>query len=494
MSKKILIAGAGLGGLATAIRLAKKGYKVEIIEKNSQAGGRLNQLKKDGFTFDTGPSFFSMSYEFTGFAEEVNIKLPFEYYELDPLYSVNFRKSPKTYHLYKDIKKLSEQFVDAEPDFEQRIKRYLGKSGRLYHDTNLVIKSNYDSVFDYLLTLMKVNPVHLPVIFRNFWQQVAHYVKSDDARQILSLVAFFLGKTPFDTEAVYTLLSYTEFMYDGYFNVRGGMYKIIEGFIDELKKDNIYISYDTEIKAFESEGNKLKYLIDKNGKKWEADIFVINADAAVFRGTVFNRRAFSMEKLDKMDWTMGPLTIYLGIKCKLPEIQHHNYYLGNNFREYADKVFKDPEVLERPYYYVNVLSRSNPDCAPEGCESLFFVCPVPDLRFKKNWSDRDQIVDSIIDDFSSRIGKDIRPEIVSRTVYTPYDWQDQFNLHRGSGLGLSHKMMQIGAFRPANFDEVFKNTFYVGASTIPGTGLPMVIISSRLAAERIEKYSALCDK
>lgn len=490
MSNKVLIVGAGLGGLATGIRLAKKGYKVSFIEKNNQAGGRLNQLKKDGFTFDTGPSFFSMSYEFTDFAREVNIKLPFEYYELDPLYSVNFRKSSKTYHLYKDIKKLSEQFVEAEPEFEKRIRKYLEKSGRLYHDTNLVIKSNYDSVFDYLLTLMKVNPVHLPVIFRNFWQQVSHYIKSDDARQIMSLVAFFLGKTPFDTEAVYTLLSYTEFMHDGYFNVKGGMYKIIEGFIDELKKDNITIDYNTEIKGFNAEGNSLKYLIDQNGKKWEADIFVINADAAVFRGTVFNRREFSQDKLDRMDWTMGPLTIYLGVKCKLPDIQHHNYYLGNNFREYADKVFRDPEVLEKPYYYVNVLSRSNPDCAPEGCESLFFVCPVPDLRFKKNWNDRDEIVDSIIDDFSSRIGKDIRPEIVSRTVYTPEDWQNQYNLHRGSGLGLSHKMMQIGALRPANFDEVFKNTFYVGASTLPGTGLPMVIISSKLAFERIKKFSA----
>ena len=488
MTNKVLIVGAGLGGLATGIRLAKKGYKVSFIEKNSQAGGRLNQLKKDGFTFDTGPSFFSMSYEFTDFAREVNIKLPFEYYELDPLYSVNFRKSSKTYYLYKDIKKLAEQFLDAEPDFEQRIRKYLEKSGRLYHDTNLVIKSNYDSVLDYLLTLMKVNPIHLPVIFRNFWQQVSHYVKSDEARQIMSLVSFFLGKTPFDTEAVYTLLSYTEFMHDGYFNVKGGMYKIIEGFIDELKKDNINIDYNTEIKGYWAEGNRLKYLIDQNGKKWEADIFVINADAAVFRGTVFNRKEFSQEKLDKMDWTMGPLTIYLGIKCKLPDVQHHNYYLGNNFREYADKVFRDPEVLEKPYYYVNVLSSSNPDCAPEGCESLFFVCPVPDLRFKKNWNDRDEIVDSIIDDFSSRIGKDIRSEIVSRTVHTPEDWQNQYNLHRGSGLGLSHKMMQIGALRPANFDEAFKNTFYVGASTLPGTGLPMVIISSKLVFERIERF------
>jgi len=489
MAKSVLIAGAGLGGLATALRLAKMGYKVEIIEKNAQAGGRLNQLKKDGFTFDTGPSFFSMSYEFKSFAKECNIELPFQYYELDPLYSVNFSKSPVTYRLYKEICKLADQFREKDPDFENQIRKYLEKSKRLYHDTNVVIKSNYDNLFQYLVTLMKVNPVHLPVVFRNFWQQVARYIKSDDARQIFSLVAFFLGKTPFDTAAVYTLLSYTEFMHDGYFNVKGGMYKIIEGIVDELKKENVTIYYDTEIVDYISEGKTLKFLVDRNNKKWGADIVVVNADAAVFRGKVLGRKEYCEAKLDKMEWTMGSLTIYLGIKCKLPEIQHHNYYLGNNFREYAHKVFKNPEILEKPYYYVNVLSRNNPDCAPEGCESLFFVCPVPDLRLKSNWDDKDMITDSIIDDFSARIKRDIRPEIVSRTVYTPADWQDQFNLHRGSGLGLSHKMLQIGGFRPKNFDEVFKNVFYVGASTIPGTGLPMVIISSKLVIERIEKSS-----
>jgi phytoene desaturase len=489
MSKTVLVVGAGMGGLATALRLAKKGYKVEIIEKNSQAGGRLNQLKKDGFTFDTGPSFFSMSYEFTEFAKDCNIELPFKYVGLDPLYTVNFKDNPKTFHLYKDIHRLAEQFKDSEPDFELKMNRYLEKSKHLFHDTvGTVIKSNYDSVFSYLMTLLTVNPRHLPVLFRNFWQQVCHYFDSEDARQIISLVAFFLGRTPFDTSAVYTLLSYTEFQHDGYYNVEGGMYKIVEGIVDELKKENVKLTYNTEIVDFIPDKDKLQFLVDKNGKKWTAEIIVVNADAAVFRGRVLNRKEFSEKKLDKKEWTMGPLTIYLGLKCKLPHVHHHNYFLGNNFKEYADKVFRSPSTLEKPYYYVNVVSKYNPDCAPENSESLFFVCPVPDLRFKPQWDDKDKIVDSIITDFSARINKDIKPEIVSKTVYTPIDWQNQFNLHRGSGLGLSHNMLQIGAFRPKNFDELFKNVFYVGASTLPGTGLPMVIISSKLAFERVEKY------
>ncbi len=491
MTKNVLIVGAGLGGLATALRLSKKGYSVEIIEKNSQAGGRLNQLKKDGFTFDTGPSFFSMSYEFTEFAKDCKIELPFKYFSLDPLYTVNFRGNPKTYFLYKDIHKLAAQFIEAEPDFEKKMIRYLEKCKRLFHDTvDVAIKNNYDSVFDYFIKLLSVNPVHLPVLFRNFWQQVSKYFKSDDAIQILSLVAFFLGRTPFDTSAVYTLLSYAEFIHDGYFNVEGGMYKIIEGIVNELEKENVKITYNTEIMDFIGDNNKLTTLIDQNGKSWTSDIIVVNSDAAVFRGSVFKRTKFSQKKLDKKSWTMGPLTIYLGLKCKLPMVHHHNYYLGDNFKEYADKVFKNPASLQKPYYYVNLLSKYNPDCAPPDSESMFIVCPVPDLRFKPDWSDRDIIVDSIIEDFSERIGKDIKPEIVSRTIYTPEDWQNQYNLHRGSGLGLSHDMLQIGGFRPKNYDEVFKNVFYVGASTIPGTGLPIVMISSKLTYQRVEEYSA----
>lgn len=489
MSKKLLVVGAGISGLATALRAAKKGYEVEIIEKNQKAGGRLNQLKKDGFTFDVGPSFFSMSYEFQEFADDCGIEMPFRFVELDPLYSVNFRGSEKTYHLYKDLDKLAEQFEEVEPDFKQKLEKYLKKGGALFHDTvDLVIKNNFDSVLEYLFTLVRVNPAHLPVLTRSFWQQVKRHFSSKEAQQIVSLVAFFLGRTPFDTMAIYTLLSYTEFKHDGYYNVEGGMYKIVEGLVSELEKENVKFTYNTEISDYKKENGKLSCLIDQNGKDWKADAYLINADAAVFRSQIFKRKAFAEEKMNKKTWTMGYLTFYIGVKCKLPQVNHHNYYLGTNYAEYANNILENPDTLEKPYYYVNVLSKHNADCAPEGCESLFFVCPVPNLKYKTDWNDRDEIVDSILHDFSERIKQDIMPEIVSRTVYTPKEWEKQFNLYKGSGLGLAHNMNQIGAFRPANFDEEFKNVFYTGASTIPGAGLPMGIISSKLSFERIEKF------
>ena len=168
-------------------------------------------------------------------------------------------------------------------------------------------------------------------------------------------------------------------------------------------------------------------------------------------------------------------------------LEVHNYFLGQNFEEYSSKIFKNSISLNKPYYYVNVSSKANPECAPEGGESIFVLCPVPDLRYKPNWDDREELAHNIITDLSERVGFDINKHLVTKTILTPIEWQNMFNLYRGSGLGLAHDLNQIGYFRPHNTDEKYKNIFYVGASTIPGTGLPMAVISSRLTTEQIVK-------
>jgi phytoene desaturase len=303
---------------------------------------------------------------------------------------------------------------------------------------------------------------------------------------IFSLVAFFLGSTPFDTPAVYSILSYTELKHDGYHNVDGGMYRIVEGLEGAMEKAGIKTYYNTEIVDYESDGKRIKAFTDATGKRWEADLFVVNADAALFRGTVMKRDKYKTRKLDKMQWTLAPFTMYLGVKGKIDSLDHHNYFLGSDYREYSSKIFKNRIKLDNPYYYVNANSKFNRDSAPEGSENLFILCPVPDLRYKPDWSDREWLADVIIDDISQRTGYDIRSNLITKVVLDPVDWQNMFSLYRGSGLGLGHKITQVGAFRPSNKDEVFRNLYYVGASTVPGTGLPMVVISSRLTVERID--------
>ena len=486
MRKKVLIIGSGLGGLTSALRLASDGYDVEIIEKHHQAGGRLNQLKKDGFTWDMAPTFFSMSYEFKEFTEYTGMDMPFEFIELDPLYQVNFAGSDKFYTVYKDLKKLSEEFKHLEPDFEERMQKYLKSAATIYHDTEYrIVKKNFTSLADYLLQLPKVPLRNAPKMLRTMWREMEKYFTSYEVKVIFSLVAFFLGATPFDTPAVFSMLTYTELVHDGYHNVKGGMYKIVEGLLKEMKKQDIPIHYNTEIVDYVSGKDGLQGFLDQKGNIWKGDLFVVNSDAAWFRGQIFNRKGYTPEKLDRKKWTLGPFTMYLGIKGKLDHIHHHNYFLGNNFKEYAGKIFKNSISLEKPYYYLNVPSKHNPNTAPEGHEALFILCPVPDLRYKPDWSDRETLADNIIQDLSERIHYDIKGNLVSKTIYDPINWKNMFNLYQGSGLGLAHDLNQVGGFRPNNRDEKYGNVYYVGSSTVPGTGLPMAVISSKLVTDRI---------
>ncbi len=484
--KKALIIGTGLGGMATALRLAHKGYEVEMVEKHHQPGGRLNQLKKDGFTFDVGPSFFSMSYEFKELFDYVGVPNPLGFNELNPLYSVYFAHRDKPYNIYKELDKLAKEFGDHEPNFEAKASKYLKAAKEIFHDTEYkVVKRNFNGLLDYGASLATVPLKHGPKLFRSMWSELGRHFDGQDTKVIFSLVAFFLGATPFDTPAVYSLLNYTELIHDGYWNVKGGMYKIVEAMVKLLTERGVKMTFNTEIVGVEANEFNVTAFIDQHGKRHTADLFVCNSDAAMFRGVILKRRKFNEHKLDGMDWTLAPFTIYLGVKGKLEGLHHHNYFLGSNFNEYADNIFKTSIAPEKPYYYVNVSSKSNPDCAPEGCENIFILCPVPDLRYKKTWEDTEQLANTIIQDLSERVGYDIAANTLTRTVYNPIDWRDKFNLYRGSGLGLAHGMNQVGGMRPANKDELFSNLYYVGASTIPGTGLPIVVISSRLATERI---------
>lgn len=488
MAKKVLIIGSGLGSLATALRLTSAGYTdVTIVEKYHQPGGRLNQITSKGFKFDMGPSFFSMSYEFKELFESVGMHNPLEYQKLEPLYRVNFSNG-KVFNIYTDLDKLAAEFEALEPNFKQKVERYLADAKNVFHDTEgIIVKQNFNSKLHYLLQLTRVPIKHLPHVFKSMWKELENSFENNEVKVIFSLVAFFLGATPFDTPAVYKLLTYTELQHDGYWSVKGGMYRIVEVIYAELLKRGVKFEFNTEITGYVGNGKNITGFTDQHGKTHTADVFVCNGDAAAFRGRILKRKKYNEERLAKMEWTLAPFTIYLGVKGKINTLSHHNYFLGDNFKEYADKIFKSTVSPEKAYYYVNVTSKSDPSCAPEGCENLFILCPVPDLRYKKDWKDAEELTEYIIDDLSRRVGYDIKSNIVTQTVLTPEDWQSNLNLYKGSGLGLAHGLNQIGAFRPANKDEEFNNLYYVGASTTPGTGLPIVVISSRLVTERILK-------
>ncbi len=485
--RKAIVIGSGLGGLSTALRLSSAGYEVTVLEKHATPGGRLNRIELDGFSFDLGPSFLSMSYELEELFRSCGITNPVELVELEPIYQVFFEGRERPYLIWKDQERLEEEFKDIEPHFYSKAERYLNRAGEIFHDTeHRIVKRNFENRLDYLLKLTRVPMKHLPYLMRSLWSEVSRTFTSEEVRIIFSLVAFFLGSTPFKTPAIYSILNYTEFRHNGYWIIRGGMYRLVEEIVRILAGRGVQIITDTEIVQPGRMNGSIDSFVDQRGRRWEADLFVVNADAALFRGKVLGRPEYTANRLDAMEWTLAPFTIYLGVRGKIDRLLHHNYFLGSDFRRYADTIFTSPHNPSRPYYYVNAPSRTDAACAPDGCENLFILCPVPDLRYKPDWSDRELLADTIIKDLSKRIGYDIAGNAMVRKILAPDDWARMFNLYRGSGLGLAHGMNQVGGFRPKNKDEHLDNLFYVGASTVPGTGLPMVIISSKLAMERIE--------
>ncbi len=387
-TQKVMVIGSGLGGLATALRLAVRGFEVEIVEKYHQAGGRLNMIEKDGFQFDMGPSFFSMSYEFKELFDSCGLNNPLILNELNPLYAVHFEGRQKPFLIHKDLKKLAAEFEGIEENLDIKMQKYLHEAGKLFHDTeNIVIKQNFRNRFDYLARLTGVPLKHAPKMFRSMWAELEKNFDSHEVKVIFSLVAFFLGSTPFKTPAVYSLLNYTEMTHDGYWNVQGGMYQIVRKISELLLQHGVKFHFNTEITGITTANGAIQGFTDRSGKLWQADFYVVNSDAASFRGKVLQREKFGERRLDKMEWTLSPFTMYLGVKGKLENIHHHNYFLGKDFKAYAENIFTSASNPHKPYYYVNVSSRSNPGCAPEGCENLFILCPVPDLRYKPDWGD-----------------------------------------------------------------------------------------------------------
>ncbi|NNG26413.1 MAG: NAD(P)-binding protein, partial [Ignavibacteriaceae bacterium] len=337
---KVIIIGSGLGGLSTALRLSNKGYDITILEKHSTPGGRLNIVEQDGFRFDMGPSFMSMTYEFNDLFKSAGVENPLQMRELDPIYQVFMEGRERPFRIFKDLNKLEKEFEGIEDNLAKKVEKYLNKGGEFFHDTEeQVVKSNYKNKLDYFLILAKVPKKHLPYLYKSMWDELEKTFDSDEVKVIFSLVAFFLGSTPFQTPSIYSLLNYTELKNNGYWSVNNGMYSIVREIVKILEDRNVKFVYNTEIVGVGNNNGKVAQMIDQNGKAWKADIFVSNSDAASFRGKVLRREKFTADKLDAMHWTLAPFTIYLGIKGKVKNLLHHNYFLGTNFKDYADNIF-----------------------------------------------------------------------------------------------------------------------------------------------------------
>ena len=486
--KRVVVVGAGMGSLAAAIRLGVMGYEVEVFEKNGQAGGRIGRLQEGGFTFDTGPSLLLMTdtyrelFEFAGSSLEDRVKLV----PLDGQYRVEFGDGDSL-TMRRALPELIRELERIEPGVTPRFYRFLEISCYRYRlGRSEFVERDFERAKDFfgvrnLRLLLKTRALG------NYYRSVSRYFRTDKLRQAFSLQTMYLGLSPFRAPAVYSLLPYTELAEDGLWFPEGGMYALIEAMEELAREVGVNLHLDAPVEQVTvTKGRATGVRV--NGEVHAADAVLVGADLPYAYRVLLGGRAdrdFRLRRREKLEYTASAFMLYLGIDRRLDGMLHHNFYLSNRYRKNFEAIFRDRVLPEDPSFYAVVPSKTEPHMAPEGMESLFVLVPVPHISPHVDWErDGAAFEEKVYGLLERRCGVD-RGSVVYEKVRTPLDWRDEYNLEEGAAFGLGHGISQVGYFRPPMVSRSVGGLYFVGASTRPGTGVPLVTIGARLVAERI---------
>lgn len=485
-----VVIGAGIGGIATAARLAKNGYDVTVLEKNATPGGRCNQLIRDGHRFDIGPTLFLMpeiwEETFAALGEKMSDHLDLR--RIDPTYKVHFEDGLQL-QLTSNIGKMQDQLEKVDKTAFTGFLGYIAEGAKHYKiSVEKFVGRNFFNIFEYF------SLTNLPLIFQlkaldKHYRNTSRFFKDERLKAAFTFQNMYLGLSPYDAPATYSLLQYTE-LAEGVWFPMGGMYAGIEALVKVAEKLGVKFIYNATVKRLKVEGSKVEKIELENGKTISADIFVGNADLPYIYDQLLPDRA-EARKLDEKLYTCSTIMFYWGVDKRYEQIAPHNVFLAGDYKASFDQIFNDHSLPAQPSFYVHAPARVDPAAAPAGQETLYVLVPVGHLD-PSNRQDWEAMVNRARETVFARLEKemgitDLREHIKFEMTHTPLTWKEQFNLVKGAAFGLSHNFWQVGYLRPQNRHAKYKNLYFAGASTHPGTGLPIVLLSARLTTERILK-------
>ncbi len=489
--------GSGIGGLSAAGQLAYKGFDVTVIEKNNQPGGKIIRFKKNGFTFDGGPSFITIIDIYKNWFAKQGAQLH-DYITLHRMDKTTtfFFQNGKKFSLYSNKEKVRKEIATTFPGEEQGFDEFMRISGDIFnllYDGPNFARRNYHKMygFDYIFTPSIFNYLSKLHIHESWKQIVDRLFKSEELRAIFSYQATFLGMIPGEALGTYSFFPYAEIV-DGMYSVEGGIYGIVTGFMKRLQELNVQCVYDTEVKKLNYKHNVLESVSTTNGT-YQADVFVSNIDGAWFYTHLMppeKNKTFTEIKLRKMKHTNSYFTINLGLKKPVPGLDHHTFFVGSKWEEFAQNILKPNAVKDfsrdNTSYYFLQPSLLQPQQAPKGKATAFILIPVCGYDPDFNWNSYETIFkNSIYDVMEQRDSIPIRSLIEEEVIYSPARWGKEMNLWENIILSFSLNFFQANGFRMPNKSREFRNLYFCGSSTIPGPGIPPCITSGELVTERI---------
>jgi phytoene desaturase len=490
--KSVIIIGGGLGGLSAAIHLRLMGFDVTIFEANAKVGGRANVIEKQGFRFDTGPSLLNYPWVFRQLFEAAGTKLE-DYVELirvDP--SVAFQWEDGThFQLSSNLTKLADECERLEPGSRASLLSFLQDAAQKYQlSFDKLVSHNEDNPMRWVGKL-RLNEITKLGVWRSLDGELKRFFKSRYIREAFGSYGMYLGGSPYDLPGLFTILAYGELAY-GLWLPKGGIYGLVEG-MEKLALDlGVRIWTNHPVARIVVEGNHVKGIELTNGDLFSASIVVSNVDVPTTNSTLLpkaNRRATGSQKM-----TPGVITYYWGISGKVSNIGHHTIFLPNDYKGAFRDLFISRKIPSQLPFYVSVPSETDADLATAGNTAMFVLVPTPLLSDLPgvNWAEVTQTVKAKVIRQLHRHGVMLLTEqIIFEEIYTPETWSKRFGLYDGSAFGGAHTFFQVGPFRCRNYSSDVAGLYYTGASTTPGTGMPMVILSGRLTAERIAERIAM---
>ena len=485
--KSVIVIGAGIGGITAAIHLARRGLNVTVLEKNSRPGGRCDRFSREGHHFDAGPTLMVMPLlyeaEFAALGTSLHEQLDLK--RVDPTYHLVFDDGSRL-ALTSDLKSMQEQLEAFERGSFSGLLRYMEQGHRHYQvGMEKLVNRDFRKASDFF----KIE--HLPLLhklkpFTNHYRNMSAYFDDPRLKAAFTFQDVYMGLSPFEAPATFSMMPYTELAH-GVWYPKGGMYSIVQALVQLAQRAGVTFEYNAAVARIDVNGNQARGVVLSDGRHVQAEAVLANADLPYVYKELLPVDG-KAERLSRKRFSCSVISFFWGMDKTYEQLPPHLLFLADDYRENFDSIIRDLELPANPCLYIHAPARLDPSMAPEGQDTLIAIVPVGHMseNRRQDWAGiRDRARQHVFRRLATLGISDVAEHIKFEVNYTPLSWRKRYNLMKGSTHGLCHNLTQLGYFRPRNKHSHYRNLYFVGASTHPGTGMPTAMVSGRLAAARI---------
>jgi phytoene desaturase len=483
----VIVIGAGVAGIASAAHLAHAGLHVTVVEKNSQPGGRCDRLTRLGHRFDTGPTLLIMPLLYE--AEFAALGTPFwealSLQRVDPTYQLVFDDGRRL-ALTSDSAAMQAQLEAMEPGSFRQFLRY-GEEGRRHYDLTVrwLVSRDFRRASEFFAPA-NLNPVFQIKPFVHHYDNMSRYFDDPRLKAAFTFQDIYMGLSPFEAPATFSMMPYTELAH-GVWYPRGGMYSVVEALVRIAREAGVEFLLNAGVERIDVNGSRARGVVLQDGRRLEADAVLANADLPYVYEDLLPRDEMAAG-LERKRYSCSVVSFFWGVKKRYETLPPHTLFLADDYRQNFESIIADLGLPQNPSVYIHAPARLDPSMAPAGQDTLIAIVPVGHLS-----ANGDQDWAAIPDEARRQVFRrlslvgitDLESNIKFEVSYTPLSWRARYNLVKGSTHGLCHNLMQLGYFRPHNRHPRYRNLYFAGSSTHPGTGVPTALVSGRLAARRM---------